>query len=617
MGRSSTARRVHLHRLLSCLLAGMCLLLPGYATDVARAGESVVVTVETGGLHHADGSQVLPADYCGCELQHHGPYICPCNATQTLDAWCHCSQAPLQCTCARAHATEFSHYCCPCNPCPACSSVSTQDIVAAVSKAIEDKLPKQAAAPARPYDFTQFTSRRVRMYYYTDIRQLMTVLRASADNQLNECPSVESLVDTQRTARQNLLTAEAELQNLLANELQARNLARAQQAELDDTLSQLYLAEARLATATEAQKAASSSSTASAEQKLAASQALEQARNDLGTIQARLQPTQEQDTDPYTKVQKAVDAVSAAREKVASKRVELVRLRELELDAFAALGDNGPVVYRLGDDRTLDPLKRVSIFGLPDSHQLIVRGEMQDVELVCMDIKQELDEPVPQSTLAIWNLELNSSASAKGDEQVNRAFAEIEREFRETREQIDIVTTTLRDCIADEVKAAREDFGGNDRYLMFETDSYQLERLFVYDDEVLQKFGIDISSLHDKRTITSSSAFRESSIFQQYQPDGKSDAIFPGTGEYELSGSDEDGQKHSGRLTTMGLPKQSPGMTALDGSGNLSIDYLGWRNYIFTSRDPGPQQGRRTSERSAGRAQPDAGRAQEACSGLL
>ena len=93
-----------------------------------------------------------------------------------------------------------------------------------------------------------------------------------------------------------------------------------------------------------------------------------------------------------------------------------------------------------------DPVRRVFLFGFPDSKTIFIRGRASDVKQV-REIIASFDRPQAQALMTLWSIELSSQSTPEGSNIVSKQIRVIENELRISRAQTDASLTLLREAI--------------------------------------------------------------------------------------------------------------------------------------------------------------------------
>jgi hypothetical protein len=318
----------------------------------------------------------------------------------------------------------------------------------------------------------------VRLSYFPNVNQLIRILNPTAKliDPTNGQPAtvaVQKRVELRQQeaklldARQRVADVKTRIQRIEAELAQAQVAAQrtsqalskalGQKAGLSDALAKL---ETTLAATTDpAQRTNLQTQITNTKEKQEVQQlAVDAATTDNAAAQDRLKALSDEKTGLPQKREEAAVELKTEEDKLNELRRDLPGLAQDESDAFAAARDNAPY-YRaepLFDDP--DPLRRVFIWGNPDSRTLYLRGSRDDVA-AAREAVAEFDKPIPFTKLSFFTMQLNGSDKAfqmenrdgKIDPAAKTAFVIVEDNLDAVRTGTKIITDALRDAIAEEI----------------------------------------------------------------------------------------------------------------------------------------------------------------------
>jgi hypothetical protein len=321
-------------------------------------------------------------------------------------------------------------------------------------------------------EYMGFAEQKVRLYYFTNVVELMYMLNPGA-LELKYPGAAQTTMEVEA----DLLAKECTYNLALKKETDAKNKLQTAEREAADAERSSTTAVANRKTAEQNPAVADASNT----QHDAAVKALEACKTAEGAASTKKDAAQKTLGQAQTDLQNAQASLETAR-------VVIEVERELATTRFGLARDHGPLYVAYGNTSFEDPLLRVTLIGLPDNMQVIVRGRQEDVRKVVAIIK-EVDAPAPQARLTLWTLELNSDTSPGSNERMNQALMEVEEEFAGCREEISAVLSILKDTITEEVITAT-----SGKIPLMEPN-YPLERFLFYDFNVLRRLGYDIEEV--------------------------------------------------------------------------------------------------------------------------
>ncbi|MBN2080823.1 hypothetical protein JW859_01315 [bacterium] len=318
-------------------------------------------------------------------------------------------------------------------------------------------------------DYLGFFEQKVRLYYFTNVEELLYGLNPGMV-QINYTGAPE----TQRAIQQTLMAQDQKLEDAEQAELLAKNTVAKLEGEAV-TAQSAYLTAQQNHLAAQQQPALASAD----DPHHAAAQALvDQRQKDEDAAKTASEQA-------AAKLKTARTAWTDAEKSLEQTRQDTELQRQLSTLEFADLRDHGPVFACFGRADCNDPLRRVTITGLPGSKQLIIRGLADDVRKVVHLIKT-IDAPAPQARLTLWTLEINGDTSEKGNRRMNEALMAVEEEFSDCREQLAAVISILKDVITEKV------YEKTDGMISSIRPNYPLERFLFYDYVVLHRLGFNV-----------------------------------------------------------------------------------------------------------------------------
>jgi len=178
------------------------------------------------------------------------------------------------------------------------------------------------------------------------------------------------------------------------------------------------------------------------------------------------QTAPEDNNDKLQELQKAVDK---ANEEVLTAMKNVYAQALMENAAFANARDNQPYwasrpPSELNKGDNTDPVRRVFLFGFPDSKTIFIRGRASDVQQV-REIIASFDRPQAQALMTLWSLEISSDATRVGAEKVSNQLQNIEDELRICRAQTDASLSLMRQTINEVVddESPKDNGSGEER----------------------------------------------------------------------------------------------------------------------------------------------------------
>jgi hypothetical protein len=338
-------------------------------------------------------------------------------------------------------------------------------------------------------DMQNFETKSVRLYYFTDVKRLMTAL-SSASHEIGGLSEAREKAAQERTkllqAELDLADAQATVSNYqrqvqILNEEQRQqsalvqaaqllesktgfNLKRAQQhntkdnADVDAAKEQLKdspndpVLQKEVAAA---QKRSDNSAT-----KVQQVDSLHKDAQDKATQASDQQEASKSDANGIqAKIADAQKALEAAQAQVQLQRRRTLLSADAESQAFAFARDNTPFLVSEPVGVDTDPVKRVLIFGFPDSASVLLRGLPADVAMV-KQIIATFDVPAPQARLTLWTFQLNATLGQNGNKsdarELNRALEIVDEELGNTRALVNTTLGLLRQEISAQVRETGE-----------------------------------------------------------------------------------------------------------------------------------------------------------------
>lgn len=177
-------------------------------------------------------------------------------------------------------------------------------------------------------------------------------------------------------------------------------------AKADSTRKQLEADELTLADDKSALAKAKNAMTTNSGQQTAIESTAAQRVADLKTQVAAYQ----------TKLDAAQQAETTANSALSTSMLNVFVAGAMETRSFAKARDNAPFWYAMPTTPFLsqtDPVKRVMLYGSPDSRTLFVRGREADVDAV-KQLVQKLDRPAAQAEMTLYTVQINSTADRPG-----------------------------------------------------------------------------------------------------------------------------------------------------------------------------------------------------------
>lgn len=370
-------------------------------------------------------------------------------------------------------------------------------------------------------DISQWVSDQVSLYYFDDVPRLMKVLvekptevggesdlRKNADSArvtLNEKQEAAAearqklegakyaLQIKREQHREALRTAKDELR--AAQEQSNEHGARTLDVTRHQTIAQAeYNTAQRNLTTLSSNPASDPAKVAAAtERQEKADLELIRANADAALVQGEAAATGQRLTDAKSAVNAIETGEAGLAAKVATAERDLgtaeggltsaltasILAAQADNLAFARARDGAPFFTSLPDLTAgphTDPVKRVMLYGFPDSKMIFVRGRSADVEQVKQLIRS-FDRPQPQAMLTVWTLEINSEDSINGWKKAAQAMKQVEDQLDETRDHSNRVVDALRRAINAKVGEARLEYFQNNPDPEFPNTSGRLELL--------------------------------------------------------------------------------------------------------------------------------------------
>lgn len=200
----------------------------------------------------------------------------------------------------------------------------------------------------------------------------------------------------------------------------------------------------------------------------------------------------------------AAETVKTLAAEVDAAAMSLARARrsaiESAIDAnntFVSNLANEPYWYSVGVTSSGDPLRRVDIFGMPDSATIILRGAEADLD-AAEDAIGEYDRPAPQAYLSVWSLQVNTvqDYSSRQDALSGAMFA-VEDILSEAQRASGAVLSALQSAVFETVRTTTDDHLKSSEIPACISDEKspgfrtRLASLMFFNDSVLASFGID------------------------------------------------------------------------------------------------------------------------------
>jgi hypothetical protein len=139
-----------------------------------------------------------------------------------------------------------------------------------------------------------------------------------------------------------------------------------------------------------------------------------------------------------------------------------------------------------------DPVRRVMLYGFPDTRTIFIRGTREDVRRV-KNMISSFDVPKTQTLLTLHTLEISSKADKNGAQRTSQALQIIQNELAVSRIQTEASLALLRECVTNQIRESVEVFkaqktnGGLGGY-----SDEQLAAVAFYDYDVLREFGVEL-----------------------------------------------------------------------------------------------------------------------------
>ncbi|MCW3096562.1 MAG: smc 2 [Chthonomonadaceae bacterium] len=241
------------------------------------------------------------------------------------------------------------------------------------------------------------------------------------------------------------------------NKQEAERRARADFNRLDTQYNDLDL---RTTVDQKALDKATADKTAAATKRDTAKTKKEQLETEINTAQSALD-------DSKGELQTLQNAIDTQNSSVSTAMRDMYVQALAENAAFANARDNQPF-WRSRPPTTLatidnadlvqradltDPVRRVFLFGFPDSKTIFIRGRASDVKQV-REIIASFDRPQAQALMTLWSIELSSQSTREGSDRVSKQIRVIEDELRISRAQTDASLTLMRKAINETVNSS-------------------------------------------------------------------------------------------------------------------------------------------------------------------
>lgn len=309
-------------------------------------------------------------------------------------------------------------------------------------------------------DMSRWVADQMPLYYFGDVRRLLTMLNPRVEEHGANTAAREALAAARATlanAEFGVLDAQNELsrlrtrlrelrdeqanaesgygvvaaalaaQNALVTRLTRRHDALAAQQGSEDATRQAARAEQELTRAKDRQKAL-------AEQETEA----DEYRANL-SAEGRNLPGQ---------IEEAERAVAVANQNVVMARRAMLTAAYAESDAFAAARDSAPYLYAPANAASTDPIRRCALYAFADRQVLFIRGAPSDVAFV-KQIVAQFDRPQPQASLVLWTLEMTRQIDdqRRDYEQMNHALASVNELLTDQRALTTAAINALRTAV--------------------------------------------------------------------------------------------------------------------------------------------------------------------------
>ncbi len=173
---------------------------------------------------------------------------------------------------------------------------------------------------------------------------------------------------------------------------------------------------------------------------------------------------------------------------------------ENALEEFALERDNRPFLRAKASRFSTDPLRRCALYGFEDTKTILVRGMKSDVEYA-RDVIAQFDRPSPMARLTLWTLQMNLQQSRQIRHSLGGALERVDKELSNAREATALVSSVLRDELNRVLRDLEED--GFERKKVnlvlrsdrrFALDAHRIARSLVYNDEVAWQLGLATSN---------------------------------------------------------------------------------------------------------------------------
>jgi hypothetical protein len=201
-------------------------------------------------------------------------------------------------------------------------------------------------------------------------------------------------------------------------------------------------------------------------------------------------------TDLKAKLASAVSDESKAEDSLRSATTTAFLTAQADNLSFARARDNAPFLVSLPTTDQLstnsDPLKRVMLFGFPDSRTLFIRGSEADVALV-KEMVAKFDQPQAQAEMSVYTLEISSDTTSAGIRRFQEALKAVQEELAIHRVQSDVALTLLRECINDEVMGVKPGMP----VVPMTTELKAANYFDFYDPKVVDALGLTAFKTHE------------------------------------------------------------------------------------------------------------------------
>lgn len=160
-----------------------------------------------------------------------------------------------------------------------------------------------------------------------------------------------------------------------------------------------------------------------------------------------------------TKYDAALTARDTAAAAVVSARISSRVAAQLASTTFANARDNAPFWAALPElpiGKSTDPLKRVMLYGSPDSRTIFIRGSADDIDRV-KEMIAKIDVPMAQAMMTVYTVEIGALASRKGIEDASAAMKKVDAMVSQHSRDIQAKTNLLKDAIDDAFRSVEPD----------------------------------------------------------------------------------------------------------------------------------------------------------------